>query len=80
MKYASHFHVRGAKPGRLQVNFKQNVIDYAAVLSAMKRSGYAGFLGIEYIWMDWEQCNESDNVSETIQFRDFLRAQMKKQA
>ncbi len=71
---ASHFHVRGARAGRLQCALKENTIDYARVIAAMRASGYAGWLGIEYIWLDWERCNECDNVSETILFRDHLRA------
>jgi sugar phosphate isomerase/epimerase len=74
--HATHFHVRGARQGRLQANFKDNVIDYARVLGRMREVGYHGYLGIEYVWIDWEHCNESDNVSETIQFRDFLRKEM----
>jgi sugar phosphate isomerase/epimerase len=74
---ATHFHVRGARAGRLQASFKENAIDYARVLMAMQTSGYKGYLGIEYVWIDWEHCNESDNLSETILFRDFLREQMR---
>ena len=76
VQYATHFHVRGAREGRLQCNFPQNTIDYAGVLAAMRRCGYAGYLGIEYVWIDWEHCNECDNLAETIQFRDFLRKQL----
>lgn len=77
IKYASHFHVRGAREGRLQAPFNRNTIDYARVLRAMSAGNYAGYLGIEYVWIDWEHCNECDNLSETILFRDFLRAQMR---
>jgi sugar phosphate isomerase/epimerase len=77
VQYASHFHVRGARKDRLQTSFKDNTIDYTRVLSAMRACGYNGYLGIEYVWIDWEHCNESDNLSETILFRDFLRAQMR---
>jgi sugar phosphate isomerase/epimerase len=77
VEHATHFHVRGARKDRLQASFKDNTIDYARVLEIMRRCGYAGYLGIEYVWIDWEHCNESDNLSETILFRDFLRAQMK---
>ena len=77
IKYATHFHVRGAREGRLQASFKDNVIDYGRVLEVMGRTGYAGYLGIEYVWIDWEHCNEVDNVSETILFRDFIRAREK---
>jgi sugar phosphate isomerase/epimerase len=71
---ASHFHVRGACKGRLQASFKQNTIDYSQVLRAMRKSGYRGYLGVEYVWIDWEHCNEVDNLSETVQFRDFIRS------
>jgi sugar phosphate isomerase/epimerase len=77
VKYASHFHVRGARKDRLQAQFKDNTIDYSRVLTTMRSCGYRGYLGIEYVWIDWEHCNESDNLSETILFRDFLRAQMR---
>lgn len=70
---ASHFHVRGAAPGRLQTAWKDNQIDYARVIELMRASSYAGWLGIEYIWIDWERCNECDTLSETILFRDQLR-------
>jgi sugar phosphate isomerase/epimerase len=76
VKYATHFHVRGARKGRLQAPFKENTIDYVRVLKAMRASDYRGYLGIEYVWIDWEHCNESDNLSETILFRDFLRGAM----
>lgn len=73
VQHASHFHVRGACTGRLQAAFKDNTIDYARVLHVMQQTGYAGWLGIEYVWLDWEHCNECDNLSETILFRDHLR-------
>ena len=62
--------------GGLQTNFKDNAIDYVRVLKAMRASGYRGYLGIEYVHIDWEHCNESDNISETVRFRDFLRSEM----
>ncbi len=71
---ASHVHMRGACRGRLQCNFRQNTIDYPRLLAALQRAGYRGWIGVEYVWLDWEHCNESDNVSETLQLRDFLRA------
>jgi len=74
--YASHFHARGACRGRLQAAFKQNTIDYARILKTMAKTGYQGYLGVEYVWIDWEHCNEVDNLSETIQMRDFLRTRI----
>lgn len=74
--HASHFHARGARKGRLQTSFKENKIDYARVLRVMKKTNYKGYVGVEYVWVDWEHCNEVDNLSETIQLRDFLRLKM----
>lgn len=71
--HASHFHVRGARRGRLQERFAHNTIDYARVFKAMQKAGYKGWIGIEYVWQDWEHCNECDNVAETVLFRDFFR-------
>jgi sugar phosphate isomerase/epimerase len=73
--YATHFHARGARKGRLQAAFPQNTVDYARVVRTMKKNGYKGYIGVEYVWIDWEHCNEVDNLSETIQMRDFLRKQ-----
>ena len=72
--HASHFHARGAARGRLQAKLQDNVINYPRVLRAMERASYPGYVGVEYVWIDWEHCNEVDNVSETVQLRDLLRA------
>ena len=39
----------------------------------MRQVGYSGYVGVEYVWIDWEHCNEVDNLSETILMRDLLR-------
>lgn len=74
LPYAAHFHARGAREGRLQAPFQENAIDYARILQRMKELNYTGYVGVEYVWIDWEHCNEVDNLSETIQMRDHLRA------
>ncbi|HTM52921.1 MAG TPA: TIM barrel protein [Pirellulales bacterium] len=76
VEHASHFHARGARKGRLQASWNQNVIDYERVLACMRRTRYGGYIGIEYVWIDWEHCNEVDNLSETILMRDFFRARL----
>ena len=72
IKHASHFHARGARQTRLQAPIPQNTIDYPRVVRAMKAADYPGYVGVEYVWQDWEHCNEVDNVSETIQMRDLI--------
>ncbi len=72
ISHASHFHARGARQGRLQAPFKENVIDYARIVRTMKQVNYPGFVVIEYVWQDWEHNNEVDNVSETVMMRDHI--------
>ena len=72
--HTSHFHVRGGHKNRLQSKFQDNVIDYARVVRALRDANYTGYICIEYIWTEWEGCNEVDNLSETIQMRDLLRS------
>jgi sugar phosphate isomerase/epimerase len=72
--HASHFHCRGGNRRQLQAAFDENTIDFARVVRAMRRTGYRGAITIEYVWSEWERCNEVDNLSETILMRDFLRS------
>lgn len=74
VKRTSHFHARCGRPGRLQAPLKENTIDFAAYVGALKACGYAGWLAVEYVWIDWEHCNEVDIVSETILLRNLLRS------
>ena len=73
LPHARHFHCRGAAPGQLQATFDENTIDYRRVLAKLRENGYPGYFGIEYTWSDWQNCNRTDNVSETIRFRDLAR-------
>ena len=73
IEHASHFHARGACKGRVQVSFENNKIDYDRILCQMNETKYDGYIGIEYVWTDWERCNEVDNISETILFRNYFR-------
>ncbi len=70
--HARHFHARGGAPGRVQCALKDSTIDYGRAVDALRDAGYDGALAVEYVWIDWERCNECDNVSETIILRDRL--------
>jgi len=74
LSHATHFHARGARKGRLQTSFGSNSIDYGRIARRLQKSDYRGFVGIEYVWIDWEHCNEVDNLSEIVLFRDFFRS------
>lgn len=72
IRHASHFHARGAARGRVQTVLKENTIDYARIVKVMKETYYKGYIGLEYNWTDWEDCNKTDNISETILLRDLI--------
>jgi L-rhamnose mutarotase len=76
--YASHFHARAAQPGRIQTLLKYNTIDYARIVELLAQTDYHGWVGIEYVWVDWEGANECDNVSETVLLRDLIVREAKR--
>jgi len=71
---ASHVHVRGGAPGKLQTPVADNAIDFTGMLNGLRKTGYDGFLALEYVWIDWNDCNRTDNVSETILLRRALES------
>jgi sugar phosphate isomerase/epimerase len=75
MPYASHFHARAACKNRTQTTLQNNTIDYARVMRTMIDSNYKGFVGLEYVWFEWEHMNETDNVSETLLLKELLQAE-----
>ena len=74
LSHASHFHVRGSRKGALQSSFADNAIDFGRIVKVMAKIGYRGYMTIEYVRTEWEDCLRVDNLSETILFRDFLQA------
>lgn len=70
--YANHFHARGGQPGRLQSSVAENIIDYEKIVQQLKARNYKGWIGLEYIWIKWEQCNQVDTLSETILLRNII--------
>jgi len=72
LPHASHFHARGGAKGALQSTVKDNTIDFAAVLKGLAQANYQGWICLEYVWVDWEGCNRTDNISETLLLRQKL--------
>jgi sugar phosphate isomerase/epimerase len=73
LAHARHFHCRGAAKGKLQTPFAESTIDYRRVVERMGEIGYGGYFAIEYVWIDWEGCNRTENTCETALYRDFVR-------
>jgi hypothetical protein len=57
----------------LQTSAADNTIDFKGMMSGLYGQGYAGKFALEYVWIDWQGCNLSDNLSETILLRGRLQ-------
>jgi sugar phosphate isomerase/epimerase len=75
---ATHFHARCARKGRLQCSLKENAIDFSRALKTLNQYRFHGWIALEYVWIDWEHCNEVDVLSETIQLAGHLAAVARK--
>ena len=52
----------------------KSTIDFGQVVRVAAGHRFGGWFEFEYVYIDWEHCNECDTLSETIQYRDYLRA------
>lgn len=77
LPHASHFHARCGAKGQLQSTLRDNTIDFGAIIRGLHETGYAGRLCLEYVYVDWEGCNRTDNVSETIKLKQLLNDRIK---
>lgn len=64
LPHASHFHLRQARPGRVQVPARDGIIDYRRVLEKLLSVGYCGVISLEYQCTEWERCNDLDVITE----------------
>jgi sugar phosphate isomerase/epimerase len=75
---ATHLHARAARRGYLQSSLKQNTIGFPGVLAALNKNKFDGWIALEYVWIDWEHCNEVDVISESIQLKTLLKTAARK--
>lgn len=73
LAHARHFHMRGGAQGLVQTKLEDNVTDFGRVLDVMRRSGYDGWVEIEYVHDERPGCSDCDNIQEIRKFRDFVR-------
>ena len=72
LRHASHLHARCARHRRLQCSLKENTIDFFRMLAGLNDHKFAGSIALEYVWVDWEHCNEVDVLSETVRLKQLL--------
>ena len=70
--HTGHLHVRAAKPGAIQVRWRDNETDFAALLEALRAQGYRGAFCVEYVPMPKWRCDEMDVVTEALATKSAL--------
>jgi sugar phosphate isomerase/epimerase len=70
---AGHLHVRAAKPGAIQVRWRDNETDFSALVAALRAHGYGGAYCVEYVPMAKWRCDELDVVTEALTMHTALR-------
>ncbi len=76
--HAGHFHVRPARPGKLQTAWSEGTIDFVDIINRLKAANFQGALSIEYVCADWFDINRNDVLSETIITKEALEAHVGK--
>jgi sugar phosphate isomerase/epimerase len=69
---AAHLHVRAAKPGAIQIRWRDNETDFAVVVDALRAADYRGGYCVEYVPMPKWRCDEMDVVTEALAARAAL--------
>ena len=73
LAHTDHFHIRAARPGKLQSRLDENTIDFVDIARRLERLDYGGCLSIEFVYMTWFDCNRVDCLTETIFTKDLMQ-------
>lgn len=76
-EFATHAHARAARRDWLQTRLAKNTINFPAALAGLARHKFKGWMALEYVWIDWERCNQVDVISETLELKKLLAAAAK---
>jgi sugar phosphate isomerase/epimerase len=72
MPHTGHFHIRQARPGKLQTRFSEGTLDFVDLANRLKAAGYTGFMSLEYVCSDWYDLNQIDTLAETMATKSVL--------
>lgn len=71
--YATHVHMRQAKPGLLQTRLEDGTIHFPLMLAQLRERGFAGYLSVEYVHQNYIGADNVDVLTETVKMRDLIR-------
>ncbi|MBC7810160.1 MAG: sugar phosphate isomerase/epimerase [Burkholderiales bacterium] len=73
--YAGHFHIRAARPGKLQTRLSEGTLDFVAIVKRMQAAGYDGCASLEYVSADVTLAafmDTVDTLTETLATKELL--------
>ncbi|PCI52653.1 MAG: xylose isomerase [Alphaproteobacteria bacterium] len=72
--FATHIHLRQARPGRLQEKLDLGTINFNAMLGLLKSLNYNDYVAYEYVHQAYMNTLYDDVITETILMRDLVKA------
>jgi sugar phosphate isomerase/epimerase len=72
LPFTDHMHVRQSRMGKMQTRTEEGTIDYVDIIAKLKTFNYQGVFSLEYVNMDWFDCNQVDTISETLKTTNIL--------
>jgi sugar phosphate isomerase/epimerase len=70
--FAGHVHLRQAAPDKIQARWDEGSIDFPALVGLLKKTGYQGYLTLEYEHDKFWNMDRCDVMTETIKMRDVV--------
>lgn len=71
--YATHCHMRQAKPGLLQTKLEDGTIHFPGMLDKLRQGGFKDYLSVEYVHQNYIGADNVDVLTETVKMRDLIR-------
>jgi sugar phosphate isomerase/epimerase len=75
--HTGHFHIRQARPGKLQTRFSEGTLDFLDIAQRLEAAGYQGCMSLEYICSDWYDMNQIDTLYETMATKEALQPHLR---
>jgi sugar phosphate isomerase/epimerase len=80
LPFTDHVHVRQARMGKMQTRTAEGTIDYPDIISRLAALNFKGTFALEYVHMDWFDCNQVDCLNETLNTKAIIEPLIKQAA
>ncbi|MSP13050.1 MAG: sugar phosphate isomerase/epimerase [Chloroflexi bacterium] len=70
--FTGHFHIRPARPGKLQTRHIDGTLDWPDIIRRLQAAGYQGCMSVEYVYAEWYDMTNLDTLTETVVTKEAL--------